>query len=288
MVKKVLKTHFPHLYSNTIIKNYLVICTFTLIFFFVRIFHFNTCALRSVTSTPSFDDYGREHLMAYLDACVVTSTVPELVWTFWFGSEMSPKRENALRSMESVLQVPVILLTKSNITQFLKWSVHPAFQYLSDNHKSDYLRIYFMLHYGGGYSDIKHMVEPWRDYFNEFKDPNVWIVGVPEMPGGVEVRPGINYPPDYYKSMISNGFMIARPNNRLLQEVHDIQDEILDKHSQALKENPSPQPRCCYGPPKGYPLRWPELMGENMALVAGKYIGHLSRKMAMPSLSDYL
>jgi hypothetical protein len=131
------------------------------------------------------------------------------------------------------------------------------------------------------------MVESWGKYYEEFHDSNTWIVGVPEIKDGVAVRPGVEYPSEYYKSMISNGFMIARPNNRLLREVHDIQHAILDKHAQALEGHPALEPRCCQQPKGGYPLRWPELMGEIMALVAGKYVGHLSPTMKLPSLSDY-
>lgn len=35
--------------------------------------------------------------------------------------------------------------------------LHPSYSFLSGVHRSDYLRCYLMHHYGGGYSDIKHM-----------------------------------------------------------------------------------------------------------------------------------
>lgn len=102
------------------------------------------------------------------------------------------------------------------------------------------------------------------------------------------LRPRLVLSIDYYTSMISNGFMIARPQNQILKEAHMMQHEILHKHSQSIRENPAPEPRCCQGYSNGYPLRWAELMGENMAFVAGKYIGHLRRVMAMPDLSNYV
>lgn len=237
---------------------------------------------------PQFKEYGKSRLGEYLDACASNDAVPEVIWTFWMSEQMSSKRQKSLTEMESVLKVPVILVTAKNLTQFLRWPLHPAFKYLSDIHKSDILRIYFMYHYGGGYTDIKPMVEPWDVYFQEFNDPNVWMVGVPETPNGVAHRPNQPFPADYYKSMISNGFMIARRGNRLLQEVYEMQRQIMDFHAKALEEHPAPEPRCCLQPRDGYPLRWAELMGENMAIVAGKYIGHLARKMKMPDLSDYL
>lgn len=260
----------------------------------VKLRHLDSPVVKTTQSfqhhSLSFDDFGRERVLEYLDVCAETGTIPRLVWTFWFGDNFSENRRRALISMEEILEVPVILVDSSNITEFLRWPVHPAFEYLSGIHKSDYLRIYFLLHYGGGYSDIKHMVESWGKHFNAFDDPNVWIVGVPEIPGpdGVAARPGIVYPDDYYKSMISNGFMIARANNRLLQEVQELQHEVLDKHAQALREHPPPTPRCCMRHEGGYPLRWAELLGENMAIAAGRYIGHLSQSMLMPSLENYI
>jgi hypothetical protein len=253
-------------------------------------FRWVTCmSLSSRSYSPIHrDEIDANQLMDYLDACLNTDTIPRVVWTFWFSPNISSNRQQALGSMHETLKVPVIVLTSHNISRFLRWPVHPAVDYLSDVHKADFFRIYFMLHYGGGYSDVKRMVEPWTTFFTNFDDPNVWIVGVPEIPNGVAVAPGATYPADYYKSMISNGFMIARANNRILQEVHDMQNTILDEKLELLRKHPPPHPRCCQAHENGYPLRWAELLGEIMAFVAGKYIGHLSPRMGMPILSDYI
>lgn len=227
----------------------------------------------------------------YLVECTRTATVPKLVWTFWFSPTISDNRKKALHQMSSVLQVPVIVLTLNRMQPFLRWPVHPAVQYLSGNHKSDYFRIYFLLYYGGGYTDIKPMVESWKPFFDEFNDPRIWIVGVPEVEHGVGAPPGRTFPSDYYQRMICNGFFIARARNPYFARVHAIQHEILDRVYPILRQaTEPPKDRCCKEPTKEYPLRWGEMMGEIMSVVAADYgyHGHFSRKMKLPNVTDYL
>jgi hypothetical protein len=124
-------------------------------------------------------------------------------------------------------------------------------------HKADYLRVYFLYHYGAAYSDIKRMKESWRQYWVEFKDSDVWLVGLPEIKGGVAHRPGSTYPPSYYEYVISNGFMIARPRSEYLKNVHVLHQKDLDMHLSVLKQHPAPDSgRCGQSDPHGYPIRW--------------------------------
>jgi hypothetical protein len=117
----------------------------------------------------------------------------------------------------------------------------------------------------------------------------VWMVGVPEILGGVAVMPGVIYPPDYHELMISNGFMIARRNNAFLDEVHRMQNQDLDLRATQLQSNPPPDSgRCCQDDPKGYPIRWAELLGELMAMVGQKYYTHFRRVILSPHLNDYI
>jgi hypothetical protein len=248
--------------------------------------------LETPKEKPKFEDYGRERLQDYLTACIETNTVPELIWTFWFGPKgMSENRHKAFSTMQERLVVPVILLTDKNVSDFLRWPVNPYVHFLSGIHRADYFRIYFMYHYGGGYTDVKNMGESWVPFFKEFDDPNVWMVGVPEIKGGVAWMPGPKWPgDDYYKKMISNCFMISRPNNQLLKEVHEMQNDILNKKVDDLIAHPPPDPgRCCQGiDPKGYPIRWAELLGELMAFVGQKYYMHFSRVMKFPAIGNYV
>jgi hypothetical protein len=252
---------------------------------------------------PIFELYGESRVHEYLDACSLSGTVPELVWVFWFGSKpMSENRARAFNSMKELLEIPIIVITEENIASLLKWPVASGIEYLSGIHKCDYFRKNFMYHYGGyganlllysahrAYSDIKHQKESWRMYFKEFMDPDVWMVGVPEIPGGVAGYPGFQYPENAHEHMISNGFMIAGANNPFLAEVHRMQNEDMKSRLEQLQAHPAPHSgRCCQGEDaQGYPIRWAELLGELMSSIAYKYkvYTHFKRVMQMPHFGN--
>lgn len=190
--------------------------------------------------------------------------------------------------MSSILKLPVNLVTKDNINQWLIEPPHPAVEFLSDVHKSDYYRIYFLYHYGGAYTDVKPMVRRWDNQFIFFLNPKVWVLGVPEIPNGQGVKPGKSYPKDFYKRMVSNGFYIARPETELFKQIHDEQHKILDERFEDLKNHPPPFSRCCMHGEGGYPLRWTELLGELQTDAVDKYNSHVLQTLEMPDLSNYM
>ena len=247
--------------------------------------------ISSTHSMPRFEDFGEKRIHEYLDACLNLGAVPEVVWTFWFGTKrMNENRFKAFDSMQNTIGVHVILLTDKNISDYARWPIHPMVQFLSGNHKSDYYRIYFSLHYGGGYGDVKNMQNSWKPLWSKFDDPKVWIVGAPETPDGMAWIPG-HFPGDGFEDkVISNGWLISRSKNPLLEKVHDMQHDILDRNADELIAYPPPdRNRCCAGQdPQGYPIRWTELMGELMVFASQEYYDHLDRSMPFPNMGDYL
>jgi mannosyltransferase OCH1-like enzyme len=81
------------------------------------------------------------------------------IYCVWVGENtaMNENRINGLESIRKNSGVEVVLVNNDNLNSFVKEGhpIHEGFKYLSDVHKSDYLRCYLMHHYGGGYSDIK-------------------------------------------------------------------------------------------------------------------------------------
>tara|TARA_B100000482_G_C12607895_1_gene297831 strand:- start:483 stop:1052 length:570 start_codon:yes stop_codon:yes gene_type:complete len=187
--------------------------------------------------------------------------------------------------MQKNLEVPIKLITTKNLKNYTKWYVHPAVQYLSGVHKADYFRIYFLLYYGGGYSDIKRHSFSWKFAFDEFRNPNTWVIGVPEILGGVASPPHVDLSASF-DVLISNGFFIARPGNEYFAKVHARQNVILDKKWEILKQYPASNALCQYDCPK-YPLRCAELLGEIMSEYGLMFNEHLSRTLPMPDLSNY-
>jgi mannosyltransferase OCH1-like enzyme len=100
----------------------------------------------------------------------ITNGVPQVVFIFWFSNSdyipcFSIRRFAALQSLISNIKVPIIIITQENINDWevKNNTIHEGFKYLSGIHKSDYLRAYFLYHYGGGYHDIKYREKSWEN-----------------------------------------------------------------------------------------------------------------------------
>ena len=95
------------------------------------------------------------------------------IFIFWTGNNsLSENRIKSLESLKAVTGANIILITPNNLYYYIKpyAPLHPAYDYLSLVHKSDYLRSYFMYHYGGGYSDIKRSLGSWKKGFELIKN----------------------------------------------------------------------------------------------------------------------
>ena len=114
------------------------------------------------------------------------SDIDKVIYCFWTGNNpLSKNRKLCLRTIEKNSMVKVVYI-KSNSP------LHPAYEYLFLVHKSDYLRCYFMHHYGGGYTDIKKCRNSWVTAFNLINlNVDKWALGYREVSeGGVVSLPG--------------------------------------------------------------------------------------------------
>ena len=115
--------------------------------------------------------------------------IERVIYVFWTGeNEMSENRKRCLFSMVENTGVKVILVTPKNLDAYIvrEDPLPECYQYLSANHKSDYLRVYFMHHYGGGYSDVKEHRYSWIPVFEQFEKSNAYICGYRDIgPNGI-------------------------------------------------------------------------------------------------------
>lgn len=231
-------------------------------------------AKQRIWNTPSPQDY--------------PGKVPRRVWAFWFGKPMNGRRRASLRDMEATLGVPITLVTEDNLQSFLKWPVHPVVPHLSKIHQSDYYRIYFGLHYGGGYADIKPIQEDWTPHF-EFLDthPAAWVVGVPEIHRTVRNLAG-PAAARHHTRYIRQSWFIARAGNPYFRAIHAAQNALLDRKGAAIKAHPPTHDRCCQHGENGYPVWWEELLGAIMCAEAPRYWDHIVPRMAVPEYRDYM
>ncbi len=201
-----------------------------------------------------------------------------IIWCFWLGDkQMSFFRRLSFSILKLFSGAKVILLTDKSLKEYeLKNDpFHKSYYLLSATQKSDYLRCYFMYHYGGGYSDIKGFYFNWKPYFKMLENSDKDFVGTAEGSSAdiasnkVEVR-------NAYKNLASNGFYIHKAKSFFAKEWKRKVDNLLDKvYPQLKKQDGLYHPRAIKGGihnpikeellkkfPKHYPLRWAEINGE--------------------------
>lgn len=173
--------------------------------------------------------------------------VPYVVWCYWEGAPMSGNRLVSFEYLQKNIQVPVCLLTPANIHQFIK-PEHPFpnnYKDLSVVHRSDYVRAYMLYHYGGGWHDIKATEISYVDVWQEFADPNIWIIGKPEIAKGaanVYTAEGL-YVPDRYDRLIAVPAWVGRPHTALAKAILDGIEHAISSNAAALTQYPAKHPR---------------------------------------------
>ncbi len=173
--------------------------------------------------------------------------IPKVIWCYWAGGPMNPSRAKSFELLVANIGVPVCLINKENVASFIheKHRLHPAFKYLSAVHQSDYLRAYFLHHYGGGWHDIKATQMNFEKVWDHFSDQNVFLVGKPEEKGGpakVFDRAG-RWMPDYWQELVSAIAWVGKPNTPFSYDLLKNMGAHLDLNFELLKKFPGVHPR---------------------------------------------
>lgn len=196
------------------------------------------------------------------------------IFTFWTGENpMSENRKRALFSLQKCANIPLVFVTPNNLSDFILRD-HPLpeeFKYLSNVHKSDYLRAYFMYYYGGGYCDIKPITKPWDQSFDLLNaNDNKSGIGYTELSNGVgylqsdQEFPLVKiYNLSYimhcqYKQLIGNCAYIFKPGSLIFEKLLEEQE----RRMRQLREQLIKYPGNVLGDNEGYPVRWTYLLGE--------------------------
>ena len=201
------------------------------------------------------------------------------IFCMWTGTNpLSAQRINALWTIFNHTRCPVAYI---NHDSYKDWELtdhpfHAAFPYLSETHKSDYLRCYFMHHYGGGYSDLKLTHKSWVPLFEQLRKSSALALGYQEIAQGIphvsgalgdEIRA-------HHHQLIGLCAFIFKKKSRLTKEWLDLTHQVLDSKLEALRMHPAKHPQDQFGVliegvlgsnsqyPSPYPLRWAEILGE--------------------------
>ena len=207
------------------------------------------------------------------------------IYCFWTGT--NPMGENRLKCFNKLVestQCEIVYITAENIHSYIlpNHPLHPAYQYLSETHKADYLRCYFMHFYGGGYTDIKLQGGPWNQAFEDM-DKYGWMIN--GYPLTYEGHATTLCREVWYK-VLATSAMICKPNTMFTQEWYTQLIHCMDEHLEELKKNPATYPQAAKWDGKGYPIEWTGILGDIFQPLCLKYQDYLGR--SVPPLNTEL
>ena len=238
------------------------------------------------------------------------NSIERRVFMLWTGDEvMTNDREQALKKIEVNDKIKVTLITKNNLHEYVlkDYPLHPAYEYLSTVHKSDYLRCYVMHHYGGGYCDMKDILFQWEKGFDMIEsNPDLLMIGIKPIIGHLlanieeythELR---NELIEKINSLCYMGGFIFRPQSPITTEWYNELNNRLDKYLPKLILNPSKYTRECFDSGLGfalpaptwelpvqeflseksdYPLSWNIILAQILYPIQLKYLDKISNKI---------
>lgn len=247
-----------------------------------------------------------------MDITQLLATRP--LYILWCGeNEMSEDRKRCLNTLYENSGCKVQMITHENLNDYIlpEAPLHPAYEYLTYTHRSDYLRAYLMHYHGGAYSDIKALNQSWAASFEKLNDEHTWVVGTP-LPDANNVRhkdlrrdlnlddlvngkgeksPYFKY---YVKYICSNAY-IMKPETPLTYSWFHQMTGRLDIFFNDLKKQPAKFPQDRYklrsqnpicrlfklGKSK-YPLYWNDILGDIYYPLVYQYRDHIDISLPTP------
>lgn len=217
----------------------------------------------------------------------------KVIYCFWVGNHLSmtENRYNSLKSIEDNSNVEVKLITNDNLEQFIlkEHPLHEGFEFLSEVHKSDYLRTYFMNFHGGGYSDIKPCSWDWNPYFDKLNNSDSYGIGAPEDEFELSVTPKVRpWIGKYWQRLMTNDLYIFKPNTTFTNAWYNTLIHLMDIKLEGLKRSPATHPREAADTfVTGYPIEWGEILLEVFHPLCYLHSEKLIKEMPLPITTNY-
>jgi len=241
------------------------------------------------------------------------STVARRVFVVWFGSPMNEQRLAGLRSIEETIGVEVVMIDESSLTQWVDpgLPLHPAFRFLTDIQKSDYLRCYLLHVHGGGYTDIKPQGGSWMPAFDELDAAHqLFGCGYPEVGRSGVAGFGMNLTKHWelrpldrnwwryrwlqlnYRRLIGNGAFVFRADSVFTNQWYRRLIGVMDHFADALAANPGrlPKERSGWiydGEVSRYPIHWGGLMADLFQPLCLRHHRRISQCVPTPIFVGY-
>jgi hypothetical protein len=206
---------------------------------------------------------------------------------FWTGdTPMSDARKGCLLQMTETIGYPVCLVTKDMVPSLLHpdYPIHPAYPYLSETHKADYLRTYWMHVYGGGYSDIKRQTGSWKQAIDTFQQSDAYITGYREGGEGAIACPEVRHE---WASLIGNCAYVCKPGTPFTTTWFNRMNALLDQKLDSLRQHPATFAQDCAERGGGYPLEWNEMLGRIFHKVCYEFRDRIAYDIPIVQFTDY-
>lgn len=235
------------------------------------------------------------------------------LYCFWTGeNEIPPIRQASIDSMTNS-GLKVVLVTPDSLHDYIsKKDLHQSYWNLSVNHRSDYLRAYFMHHFGGGYCDIKRVDASWIETFEEIEARDTLFGGgyreihrhgvanlhqSSQLLEESRARLALNWvrwrwlQVNFWR-VIGNCAFIFRPNTPFTQLWWAELNRRLDSLAPALAANPATElkerMKTEYrGKISQYPVPWAFLQADVMQPLALRYGRRILRTLPPPDFLNY-
>ena len=282
MIKKILATCFGKAYYNAA-------CTYrqikTFLYSIVKPYQYKAERYQNtfLKNSSSIEEHN-----------LMNEKIDRVIYIFWTGNnEITPNRLKGIESLQKNSGIKVQLITPENLNDYIVKDdpLPEAYNYLSLNHKSDYLRTYFMYHYGGGYADIKLYKHSWIEAFEQLKNSDAYAIGYKEVGWRGAANQTVKEEPlksdlaIYWRYLIGNGAFIFRKKTPFTEEWHKESKRRLLAASKDLKEHPA---RDFFGSNSDYPLQWGEMQGSIFHPLCLKYNKRLLyNNNIKPKFKDY-
>lgn len=240
------------------------------------------------------------------------------IFTFWTGD--SPMNQGRIKALATTSKTGMnhvhIERDKINDWELKGNPFHPAYSLLSEVHKADYLRCYFMNFYGGGYTDIKYHSMSWLPSLERIERSRLLVGGgYREVRGGtpylekhrIHERPyvlGRAVAPWQARTvtnmmrggryfMIGNCAFLFKPGTWFTRYWYSELCRRLDALAPDLLKYPPSHARDRLGglegfPYSGYPVPWSFLLGDILGPLSLLAAPLLSRDLPVVSVNGYL
>ena len=217
--------------------------------------------------------------------------LPRRVVTLWLGDNpLTPRRRANLEAMRDRIGLPVELVTRENLDQWLVpgHPLHPAYENLSLVHRSDYLRAYLMHHHGGGYCDLKAPVTSWEAAFARMDaDQQAWLSGYPERAAQDVTRLTGALGTDlawHHHRLVGMGAYLVRSHTPLTAEWLREVERRMGYWADQAAEFPGEE----RGEVVGYPVSWTRMLGGILHPLQLKHLDHVRQDPDLRlDLGDY-